>query len=242
MSSARYTDNGSVCVLPGKLPANVIVAPNSPNARAHDNTAPAISAERIAGNVTRRNEYQVLAPSVRAASSWPMSACRKRRLDRDDEERHGDKRLGDHDAERCERQTYVEPTIEPLADQTTAAEREQQRDAADYRWQHHRQRAQRTHDRPADEPTSCQQPCQRKTEHDGERRRAHTAHDRQLQRLANVGASQDRADVTPRGPADEPHQWQRKEDDGEQREHECRPWQRPVDSPRCSSGHRARTT
>ena len=41
VSSVRYTDSGSVCVLPGKLPANVMVAPNSPNARAHDSTAPA---------------------------------------------------------------------------------------------------------------------------------------------------------------------------------------------------------
>ena len=47
-SSAVYTASGMVCVTPGKLPANVMVAPNSPSARAHESTAPATRAGRAA--------------------------------------------------------------------------------------------------------------------------------------------------------------------------------------------------
>ena len=74
--SERYTASGIVCVVPGKLPANVIVAPNSPSARAQASTAPATSAGRIAGSVTRRNVYQRDAPSVRDASSSRGSSWR----------------------------------------------------------------------------------------------------------------------------------------------------------------------
>src|SRR5215207_4733072 len=76
VSSARYVAIGTVLVRPGKLPANVIDAPNSPSARAHASTAPAISAGRIVGSVTRRNTYHREAPSVRAASSTRWSVCR----------------------------------------------------------------------------------------------------------------------------------------------------------------------
>ena len=74
-SNARYTARGMVCVLPGKFPANVIVAPNSPSARAHERTAPAINAGRIVGSVTRQNVYQRDAPKVRDASSKRASSC-----------------------------------------------------------------------------------------------------------------------------------------------------------------------
>ncbi len=68
-SNARYVASGIVWVVPGKLPANVIVAPNSPRARAQASTAPAINAGRTVGSVTRRNTYQRDPPNVRAASS-----------------------------------------------------------------------------------------------------------------------------------------------------------------------------
>ena len=61
--------SGMVWVVPGKLPANVIVAPNSPSARAQASTAPAASDGPISGSVTRRKTVQRPAPSVRAASS-----------------------------------------------------------------------------------------------------------------------------------------------------------------------------
>src|SRR6185369_9196213 len=47
--------SGRVCVRPGTLPAKVMVAPNSPSARAHVSTAPATSEGRTSGSVTRRN-------------------------------------------------------------------------------------------------------------------------------------------------------------------------------------------
>src|SRR6266568_6048801 len=62
-----------VCVRPGKFPAKVIVAPNSPSARAQHSTAPAISEGRTSGRVTLQRTVQRLAPSVRAASSKRMS-------------------------------------------------------------------------------------------------------------------------------------------------------------------------
>src|SRR2546421_3693918 len=65
--------SGIVCVRPGKLPAKVIVAPNSPSARAQQSTAPATSEGRTSGSVTRQNTVERLAPSVRAASSKRVS-------------------------------------------------------------------------------------------------------------------------------------------------------------------------
>src|SRR6266568_2163021 len=67
---------GIVSVWPGKLPANVIVAPNSPRARAQHNTAPAPRDGATMGTVIRRNTAIRLAPSVAAASSKPWSADR----------------------------------------------------------------------------------------------------------------------------------------------------------------------
>src|SRR5581483_6200274 len=77
LSSDTYTSSGSVCVLPGKLPANVMVAPNSPSARAQASAAPATSAGRRSGSVTRRKTVHGPAPSVRAASSSLRSAARR---------------------------------------------------------------------------------------------------------------------------------------------------------------------
>src|SRR6266705_344818 len=67
VSSARYTAIGTVCVRPGKLPANVIVAPNSPSARAQHSTAPEKMAGRSSGSVTRAKTIPPFAPSALAA-------------------------------------------------------------------------------------------------------------------------------------------------------------------------------
>ena len=58
-----------VWVTPGQLPANVMVAPNSPSARAQQSTAPAAMPGATSGSVTRRNVVHRPAPSVAAASS-----------------------------------------------------------------------------------------------------------------------------------------------------------------------------
>src|SRR6266700_3489360 len=69
LSAATYTAIGIVCVTPGKFPAKVIVAPNSPKARAHANPTPASRAGRMSGKVTRRKVYHGEARKVYAASS-----------------------------------------------------------------------------------------------------------------------------------------------------------------------------
>ena len=162
--------SGIVCVVPGKLPANVIVAPNSPSARAHASTAPATSAGRIAGSVTRRNAYQLRRAERARRVVEAAVELAQRGLDGDHEERHRDERLGDDHARRRERQSDVEPAVEVLADEAAPAEREEQRDAADDRREHHRQRAQRPDDAPSRELDAGEQPRQRHAEHDRERR------------------------------------------------------------------------
>ncbi len=149
----------------------------------------------------------------------------QRSLDSDDEERHGDKRLSDHYTGRREGKLHIEPSIEPLTDEPATTQREQQGDATDDGWQHHRQRAQSTHHRSTDESATCQKPGQRKPEHDGQGSCAQAADDRQLECFTHVRASQDLADVTPRGPTDEAEERQRKEGDGDQCEEQRRPRQ-----------------
>ncbi len=59
--------NGRVWVVPGKLPAKVIVAPNSPSALANPSMAPATMAGPRMGTVTNLMVCQRLAPNVAAA-------------------------------------------------------------------------------------------------------------------------------------------------------------------------------
>ncbi len=61
---------------PWRLPANVIVAPNSPSARAKDSTAPDISPGSTSGRVTRRNTVVGRAPSEAATTSYWLPAVR----------------------------------------------------------------------------------------------------------------------------------------------------------------------
>src|SRR5664279_1100552 len=65
-----------VWVVPGKLPAKVTVAPNSPSARAQHSTLPATRLGQINGRVTRRKVANGADPNVAAASSRPRSAER----------------------------------------------------------------------------------------------------------------------------------------------------------------------
>ena len=61
--------SGSVSVSPGTLETKVIVAPNSPSARAKASVAPASTPGQHKGKVIVRKVRQRPAPSVRAASS-----------------------------------------------------------------------------------------------------------------------------------------------------------------------------
>src|SRR4029077_12683706 len=67
--AATYAASGMVCVTPGKLPAKVIVAPNSPRPRAAAIASPARRAGSAAGKVMRQKAYAGDARSVAAASS-----------------------------------------------------------------------------------------------------------------------------------------------------------------------------
>src|SRR5262249_54998375 len=67
--SSTKIASGIVCVSPRRLPANRIVAPNSPRARAQVNAAPAITEGAMSGSTTRRNVVNRRAPSGAAASS-----------------------------------------------------------------------------------------------------------------------------------------------------------------------------
>ena len=55
---------GIVWVRPRKEPANMMVAPNSPRARAQHSTAPASSAGKARGTVTRQNVPRGDSPRV----------------------------------------------------------------------------------------------------------------------------------------------------------------------------------
>ena len=61
-----------VWVRPRNEPANMIVAPNSPSARAQHRIAPPNSAGAARGTVTWRKTCHSLAPSTRAASLLPF--------------------------------------------------------------------------------------------------------------------------------------------------------------------------
>ncbi len=56
--------SGSVCETPARLPANMIVAPNSPSARAQAITAPPSRAGNASGTVTDQNVCNRETPSV----------------------------------------------------------------------------------------------------------------------------------------------------------------------------------
>src|SRR5690606_14803665 len=76
LSSATNTAKGMVWVRPCRLPANVTVAPNSPNARAQVSSRPDTRDGAIIGSVTRRSTVHLPAPSVAAAPSWRPSRLR----------------------------------------------------------------------------------------------------------------------------------------------------------------------
>src|SRR3954465_3081391 len=65
-----------VCVVPGKLPANVIVAPNSPSAQTQTSTPQGAQPGATIGNFTRRKVVHRSAPRVAAASSNRASTAR----------------------------------------------------------------------------------------------------------------------------------------------------------------------
>src|ERR1700676_4566311 len=66
---------GIVWVTPGMLPTKVMVAPNSPSARAKQSTMPAMMPGSISGSVMVRTTMERLPPSVAAAASSRRSTA-----------------------------------------------------------------------------------------------------------------------------------------------------------------------
>lgn len=66
---SRYTWSGRVWVVPGRFPAKVMVAPNSPSARAQVSAAPAARPGATMGRVTVKNTRTGEAPREDAVSS-----------------------------------------------------------------------------------------------------------------------------------------------------------------------------
>ena len=119
----------------------MIVAPNSPSARAKESTAPDTRPGRTSGRVTRRKTVVGRAPSVAATDLVAAAGRAQRALEADHEERQGDERLRHHHGGGGERDLDAEH-LERLAEQPAPAERVEQGDAADDRRQHQRQQDQ----------------------------------------------------------------------------------------------------
>ena len=84
----------------GKLPEMKTMAPNSPRLRAKERLHPAMNAGKIAGQMTRANICQLVAPKDRAASSTSVSDVFQHRLHRPDDKRNAGEHHGQRNAER----------------------------------------------------------------------------------------------------------------------------------------------
>jgi hypothetical protein len=137
LCSARYTASGMVWVTPGMLPANVMVAPNSPSARAQLMAAPASSDGAASGTRTRRNAV----PGVPAGWRPRRDTCDplpRSPPGRRHEEGRGHEGLCHDHAQGRERKTHAEQR-QGLPGQARPAEgREQGHPGHGWR-EHHRQ-------------------------------------------------------------------------------------------------------
>jgi hypothetical protein len=91
-------------------------------------------------------------------------------LDRDDEERHRDERLGEHDSRRGEGQRDPEPLVQVLADHAAPAEHQQERHTADDRRQDQRHGHQSAQHAPSRQVAAREQPRERHAEHEADDR------------------------------------------------------------------------
>ena len=197
------------------LPAKVIVAPNSPRARAHASAAPATSDGARNG---QRDAPERRPPSGAERCGGVLVARVDRpqpRFDRDHEERHGNERLGQDRSRRVERELDPEPVVELLPDQARAAEGEQQRDTADDRRHDHRQQNERPHEWAPDEVDAREQPRERHAEDDREPGRPDRGDQRQPQGLAGLLGRQVGPQVGPRSPLEQADERQGEERHGD---------------------------
>ncbi len=176
-----------VCVVPGKLPAKVIVAPNSPSARAQHSTAAGQQRGAMAGTVTRRKVVIRSGAERRRRLLEVQVAGPQRPLDGDDQERHRDERLGDDHAGRGERQGDAEPvsryrpTMPSRPKASSSARPPTTGGSTSGRVTSARSSAH------AAEPGAGQHPGERDAEHEGQNRCGRGALERQAQRLQRPG-------------------------------------------------------
>ena len=151
----------------------------------------------------------------------------QRAFDRDDEKRHGDKRVRhDHTGQR-EWQREPGSCVERLAEHAASTEGEQQSRSPDYRWQNHWKGHDGTDDISAGEPNPRQDERQGnadyRADHGGDERR----HDRDSQRIENHGRAKQFTKPRPRGASQQANE-RREEDqhaDGRQGDQQCgRAW------------------
>ena len=189
----------------------MIVAPNSPSARAQLSTAPAAMPGASIGSVTCRNVNQRDAPRLAAAWSSRGSSERIAASTDDDQKRHRDERLGDDHALRGEGQRDAERFEQPTADDAVPAVRKQQRNAAGDRRQHQRQNDQRPQQSAAAKSHPREQPRQRNPENDAADGRRRCGFERQPQRQPNRVLPEQRWQVPPGGAYNEADEREHKE-------------------------------
>ena len=189
-----------VRVVPGKLPAKVIVAPNSPSARAQASTAPAAIPGPTRGRVTRRKTVTRPGPQRGRGLFEPAVRGPQRALDREHQEGQRDEDLGQHDRVRGEREGETGELVQRPAEQAGPTEHGEQGHPAHHRRQHQRDGDQRPQQRRRPEPRPGQQPGQRYAEQNDDDRRDRRGDQGQPQRLQRRRAAQHRHRRRPRGP------------------------------------------
>ena len=171
---------------------------------------------------------------MRAASSKRVSSWRNAASTVMTRNGMATKRLGHDHAGGGERQRDAEPAVEVLADEAAPSQRVEQRDAGHHRRQHHRQRAERSHQPPARERDPGQQPGERHAEAAA---RSTVAHNEQMSDRRSAARAlsdgEDRPRVAPRRLPQQADERQREERDGDDGQDEHR---RAAGAPRRPGG------
>ena len=161
----RRPPAGRVCVMPATLPANMIVAPNSPSARAQARMAPPASTGIASGTMTLRKTCHSPLPSMRAASSssrWVLAKAPR-----------AERMKNGAETNVCASTTaaVVNAISSPgRSERPAAPEQDQQRESGDRRRQDDRDVDERVHEPATRETAAGQHPGQRRPEPEGRAR------------------------------------------------------------------------
>lgn len=128
---------------------------------------------------------------------------RERTVESEDEERHGDEGLCEHDCDRRERDAQPEPQLEVLPSDTGAAVREEERDPSDDGRQDDRDGDERAQEPAPREVCPREDERQRHAEHDGDGGRCRRGAEREEQRRPRQRVGEDARERGPRSTHDE---------------------------------------